>query len=116
MNREKLLRQQFENMFIAFAIAWLSMSSIVDFHIHKIYEKDIFGNIEFIKTDSKKTTVFKTDITQKVDHDSDLCEFSYHRSLNQQVNHHAYSIVSVFRQQQFFKTAIFLRGPPSIKV
>ncbi|MCK5776630.1 MAG: hypothetical protein KAH25_10655, partial [Bacteroidales bacterium] len=63
----------------------------------------------------KKSTVFKTDITQKVDLNSDFCEFSYLKSLNQQANHHVYSIVSVFHQQQFFKVAISLRGPPSIK-
>ena len=116
MNRDTHSKQQFVNMFIAFAIAWLSMSSIIDFHIHKIYEKDIFGKIEFIKTDSKKSAVFKTDATQEVDLNSDFCEFSYQRSLNQQVNHQAYNIVSVFHQLPFFIADISLRGPPSRKV
>jgi len=114
MNKERLSRQKFTNIFIAFAIAWLSLSSIIDFHIHKIYEKDIFGKIEFIKTDSKKSIVFKTETSQNTDLNTFFCESSENTSLNQVSSYYTYAVVSVWNQQQCINSAISQRGPPSI--
>ncbi|OYT17920.1 MAG: hypothetical protein B7C24_00140 [Bacteroidetes bacterium 4572_77] len=43
------------HLIIAFAISWLSVSSIIGFHITRIYHKDFNDKIEYLKTDQKKS-------------------------------------------------------------
>jgi hypothetical protein len=61
MNRGSQKTRKFVNLFIAFAIIWISLSSIISFHVNKIYGKNLQGKLEFVKTSSKRS--FKKDAT-----------------------------------------------------
>jgi len=113
MNREGLSKLKFVNLFIAFAIAWLSLSSIIDFHIHKIYKKDIFGKIEFIKTDSKKSIAFVVNTSHEPDLKADInCSFGDALQVKYQIIEKEYQLTPLSNYHQYIGSNGYLRGPP----
>jgi len=112
MKRGIQSKHRIVNLFIAFAIAWLSLSSILNFHISKIYGKELMGKLEFLKTPSK--TSVKKYISFAVD--NQLSGILYAGNWNFNICRYHYSIVQFVEHiliiKQVFVLSNSLRGPP----
>ena len=103
-------------LIIAFSIAWVSVASILNFHMNKIYGEDILGQIEYLKTDQNNTIKKDGGLSYKIDYnnngvaiccekENDLNIFNKYVVLSTQINKGI--------SQDCYLTPV-LRGPPSI--
>lgn len=117
MKRGRNSRLKFMQLFIAFAIAWLSLSSILNFHMSKIYGKNILTSIEFIKKDNKSSLKKDSSIILKLSLDTFIAVLNNDENSTKNTN---YLIIQRIEKNNkivhHYSDAISLRGPPQLFV
>ena len=117
MKKGRNSRIKFMQLFIAFAIAWLSLSSILNFHMSKIYGKNILSSIEFIKKDDKSSFKVDSSLSLKLDIDSFVSVINNDENSTKSTN---YLIIQRIEKNNkivhHYTDAISLRGPPQLFV
>lgn len=102
-------------LIIAFSIAWISVASILNFHMNKIYGQDILGQLEYLKTDQKNTINKDGGQSYKIDfNNGDLICLEEENELNVFSHSLILSIQIIKNNSQDCYLTPVLRGPPSI--
>jgi len=100
---------------VAFAIAWISFFSILNFHMHKIYGEYLLSQTEFVKSDQKNSIKEDANFSYKIDMNSGdfiIPDFNQDVELIFVVVDYHIQLVK-YDSQSCYQTPI-LRGPPQV--
>ncbi len=101
-------------LIIAFSIAWVSVASILNFHMHKIYGEDLLGQLEYIKSDQKTSIKEDSGLSYKIGFNNG--DLAMDTGESESVSFFQVPIVSTqlikCKSQDCYLTPV-LRGPPS---
>ena len=99
MKRGIRCRNKSVNLLIAFAIVWVSLATIISFHIQKKYQEDIIKKIVFVKTEQKSLKqdaafIYKLDLNsgflRLLNSDNDSIKTSFTFLLFQSTSSHTF--------------------------
>ena len=102
-------------LLVAFSIAWISLFSILNFHMHKICGEYLIGQSEFVKSGQKTSIKDDANFSYKIDLNSGdfvILEFDQLPELFVVADH--YHIQLVKRDTQSCLLTPILRGPPQV--
>jgi hypothetical protein len=103
-------------LMIAFAIFWVSFSSIIQFHLTQIYGNDLTSSVEFVKTSDSKTLKKDPKLFLKMDQNFDdftAVNLNYFKVYLSQSKFYISKLYS--QSQKVCIDLTLLRGPPTRK-